>query len=235
MVIAALTPSGQSSPDGLAYDVKSKIDELLAAQAVVGDLDATELGYLNSVVAGTVAAGKAVVTTTSKHIDALVISDGGLALGAGAGTAVSATADELNMNDDSLAFVDRLARVRLAIATYDFAEHGGAISAISLGISVPDNAVVLDGMVDVITTCQTAGADAGTMALHIEGADDLVAAIAVSDGTNPWDAGLHAIKPLGTAATAVKTTAARAITATIAGQAFTAGKFVVFLRYVLSL
>lgn len=31
MVIAAMTASGKSSPDGRAYDVKSKVDELIAA------------------------------------------------------------------------------------------------------------------------------------------------------------------------------------------------------------
>lgn len=68
MPIAAMTPSGISTPDGQAYDVKSKVDELLAAQAVVGDLDATELGYLNSTTAGTVAASKAVVVDANKDI-----------------------------------------------------------------------------------------------------------------------------------------------------------------------
>ena len=68
--------------------------------AIAGNgLSAAELAVLDGVTAGTVTAGKAVVTTTNKHIDALVISDGGLALGAGAGTAVSATAAELNYND----------------------------------------------------------------------------------------------------------------------------------------
>ncbi len=129
---------------------------------------------------------------------------------------------------------DGLMAVGLAVATYDFAVDGGAVGAHGLGVTIPDNAIILDGMVDVITTCTTAGADAGTMAIHVEGANDIVAAIAVSDVSNPWDAGLHAIVPLGTAATAVKTTAAREITATIAGQEFTAGKFVVFLRYAVS-
>ena len=258
------------------------IDEL----AALSGLDATELGYLDGVTAGTVLAGKAVVTTTSKHIDALVITDGGLALGAGAGTAVTSTAAELNILDgvtstaaelnvldgvtstaaelnildgvtstaaelnildgvtataaeinsldDSAVFADGLSRVRVASATYDFAVDGGAISAIDLGVTLPDNAIILDGMVDVITTLTTAGADAGTIALHANAADDIVTAIAVSDGTNPWDEGLRAIKQLGTSTTVTKLTAARAITATIAGQAVTAGKFVVFLRYVLS-
>lgn len=233
-----LVASGRTSPDGLAYDFKSAIDELQAAvdalELISTGLSAAELAVLDGVVAGTVLAGKAVIATTDKHIDTLAISDGGLKLGAGAGTAISATAAEINTLDDSAAFADGLSRVRVATATYDFAEHGGAISAIGLGVSLPDNAIVLDGMVDVITTLQTAGADAGTIALSVEGADDIVAAIAVSDGTNPWDAGPQAIKPLGTSATAVKTTAAREITATIAGQVVTAGKFVVFLRYVLS-
>jgi len=70
--------------------------DLISSIAALAGLDATELGYLNGVTAGTVLAGKAVVTTTDKHIDALVISDGGLALGAGAGTAITATAAQLN-------------------------------------------------------------------------------------------------------------------------------------------
>lgn len=140
---------------------------------------------------------------------------------------------ELNSLDDSAAFADGLSRVRVATATYDFAEHGGAVGAIDLGVTIPDNAIVLDGMVDVLTTL-TSSTDAATVALSVEGADDIVAAIAIDDVSAPWDAGLQAIVPLGTAATAVKTGAARAVTATIAEEAVTAGKFVVFLRYVLS-
>lgn len=64
---------------------------------------ATELGYIDGVTAGTVLAGKAVVTTTDKHIDTIVISDGGLKLGSGAGTAVSASAAELNILDNCTA------------------------------------------------------------------------------------------------------------------------------------
>ena len=208
---------------------------------------AAEINLIDGAIAGTAVASKVLALGADKNVDVLAVADGGLALGAGAGTAITSTAAELNILDgvtataaeinsldDSAAFADGLSRVRLATATYDFAVNGGAISAIPLAATVPDNAVILDGMVDVVTTCTSDGADAGTMALSVEGANDIVTAIAISDGTNPWDAGLKAIIPLGTAATAIKTTAARAITATIAGQAFTAGKFVVFLRYVLS-
>lgn len=62
-------------------------------------LDATEVAPLDDVTAGTVAAGKAIIVGTNKNIDTLVIADGGLKLGTGAGTAVTATAAELNYVD----------------------------------------------------------------------------------------------------------------------------------------
>ena len=71
----------------------------IAELAALDGIAASDLAKIDGITNGTVAAGKAIVPTTDKHIDALVISDGGLALGAGAGTAVSATAAELNYND----------------------------------------------------------------------------------------------------------------------------------------
>lgn len=125
--------------------------------------------------------------------------------------------------------------VYVASAVYDFAAKGGAIGTINLGVFVPNKAIIMDGVVDVLTTFVTASADAGTVALRLQGAGDLVAAIAVSDVTNPWDAGLHNIIPVGTAATMIKLTAQRQLAITIAGQVVTAGKLKVFLRYVISL
>ena len=151
-----------------------------------------------------------------------------------AGTLVTADAAELNLSDGVAApGTDGLGMLRVARATYDFAEHGGAISAINLGVTIPDNAIVVGGFIDVVTTCTTAGADGGTMAISIQSANDLVTATAVSAGGNIWDAGLQAIVPKSNTpeSTGIKLTAARAITATIAGQVFTAGKFVVFLHY----
>lgn len=123
--------------------------------------------------------------------------------------------------------------VRVARATYDFAEHGGAIGNIGLGVTLPDNAVILDGVVDVITTL-TSATDAATVAVQAEAPNDIVAAIAISDVSNPWDAGRKAIVPDGTAANSKKTTQSREITAVVGAEAVTAGKFVVFLRYVVS-
>lgn len=126
-------------------------------------------------------------------------------------------------------------RVYVARAVYNFAKDGGAISAIVSPVVIPARAVIIGGFVSVITTCVTAGADAGTMAISVEGANDIVAAIAVSNAANPWDAGRQPIVPKRNTpeTTSVKTTVARRVTFTIAVQAFTAGKFVVYLEYVL--
>lgn len=146
--------------------------------------------------------------------------------------ALMAVLDELQAlynSDDA----DGLHGRRIARATFD-ATAGKAVGSHALGVTVPDNAVVTQAWYDVVTTFTSAGADAGTVALQVEGANDLVVAVAVSDGGNPWDAGIHACIPVGSAATSVKTTAARALTAVVAGQALTAGKLVLFVEYMVS-
>lgn len=152
------------------------------------------------------------------------------------GTAVTASAAELNKLAAANMGATGLGFLRVAKATYDFAVNGGAVGAIDLGVTLPNKAIVVGGFVDVVTTCTTAGADAGTMALSILNANDIVSAVAVSDGANPWDEGKHAIVPKANTpeSTGIKLTAAKPITATIATQAFTAGKFNVWLYYVVS-
>lgn len=135
------------------------------------------------------------------------------------------------VSDDA---ADGLGLKKTAMATYDFEEHGGAISAIGLGVTIPDNAVIIRAWYDVLTTCITAGADAGSLAISVEGADDIVAATTVVAGGNVWDAGLHEAIPTGTIANSVKTTGAKEVIATIAVQAFTAGKLRVFFEYVVT-
>ena len=66
-------------------------------------INATEIAFLDGVTAGTVTASKAVVVDADKHIDTIVIADGGLKLGATTGTAVTSTAAELNFLDGSVA------------------------------------------------------------------------------------------------------------------------------------
>jgi hypothetical protein len=57
---------------------------------------AAEINKLTSVVAGTASASKAAVLGANKNLDTLVVAAGGLKLGSGAGTAVTAVAAELN-------------------------------------------------------------------------------------------------------------------------------------------
>lgn len=128
--------------------------------------------------------------------------------------------------------------------------HQG-IGAHGLGVFIPKNAVVIGMFYDVITTL-TSATDAATVALMLQAAGDALAAIAISDASNVLDAGLHAGK-LGYpnfgadaahdtqvevaalfAASMLKLTAQREITATVAVEALTAGKVNIWFEYVLS-
>jgi len=125
-----------------------------------------------------------------------------------------------------------------------------------LGVYIPDNAIVVNAFYDVITTFTSTagGTDKATVALMIQGAGDLVVAIAIETGT-PWDAGLHgtlAGSPAvgsdattltkGTsilfasvkAASFIKTTARREVTATVGTQALISGKLNLYIEYIMS-
>ncbi len=125
---------------------------------------------------------------------------------------------------------------RIARATYDFAVLGGAISTIGLGVTLPDNAIITRAWYEVITTL-TSATDAATVSIDIPTDDvaGIVAAIAISNVANAWDAGLKEAIQDGTAANfSTKATAARALSITIAVEAVTAGKFILFAEYVVS-
>lgn len=123
------------------------------------------------------------------------------------------------------------------------------IGAYGLGVYLPDNAVVTKAWIDVVTTFVSAGADAGTIAVHAQSANDIVAAIAISDASNVWDAGIRGTKvgsyatsgnaetalvqAASLAASMLKLTAERELTVTVAAQALTAGKMVIYVEYVL--
>ncbi len=149
---------------------------------------------------------------------------------------------------------DGLSVPKVAVATFDPSGDTTKrpVAAYGLGVHLPDNAIVTRAWVDVVTTFTSAGADAGTIALHVQGANDLVNAIAISDGSNVWDAGAHGCLPLAPnlgadaahdtqlevialmAALQIKLTAERELTVTVGGQALTAGKLVLYVEYVIS-
>lgn len=73
---------------------------------------------------------------------------------------------------------------------YTFNATGGkAIGTHRLG-TLPGGAVIRQAYIDVETTC-TSATDAATIALGYTGATGAFdAAVAISDGSNPWDAGV---------------------------------------------
>jgi hypothetical protein len=119
----------------------------------------------------------------------------------------------------------------IAKGHYDFAVEGGAVGTIGLigSTAIPTGSVILGGYVDVTTPPTSGGA--GTLAVQVEGAGDLVAAAAVSGA--PWStAGRKNIIPrLNDITTSIRTTAARDISAVVAVAALTAGVFDVYLFY----
>lgn len=122
-----------------------------------------------------------------------------------------------------------LGQPKCARASYDFAVDGGAVGDITLrGDSVPSGAIITDALIHVDTVLTSGGA--ATVAIKTEGAADINAADAISGA--PWST-TGAKRGDFTATTApIKTTAARAIVATVGTAALTAGKFSVIVWYV---
>ena len=122
---------------------------------------------------------------------------------------------------------DGLSTRQILRATFDAADSG-AIGTNSLGVTIPDNAIVYDGYIDVTDVLTGTGVLA-TCGIKMNADDDIFAADTV---TNAFKAvGIVATVPLGTAATAVKTTAARAISVVVGTEPVTGGTFTVVLEY----
>lgn len=120
----------------------------------------------------------------------------------------------------------------LAKAQYDFSVDGGAISTITPAKNaiIPSKAIILGGIIDVLTTFVGATATISIGTSAGSSAASLKAATAVASYT----AGLLAVVPVFTAATMVKMSAAGQVTLTIATAALTAGKANVIIAYVMS-
>jgi len=117
--------------------------------------------------------------------------------------------------------------------SYDFDAQGGVKGDITLaGTPLPDNAIVWDGVVDVITPL-TGGGSATAAVTTAQSANDLITAADVTGA--PWStAGSKALVPVGDASNSIKMTAERAPKLVIGTAALTAGKFNLFIEYYLS-
>ena len=124
--------------------------------------------------------------------------------------------------------------LRVARFVFDCAVAGNLpIGAHGTGVILPANAIVVGGFFDVNTLFTSNGANAGTIAISVEAANDIQAAAAVS-GVPYSTIGRKAIVPKANTpeSTSVKTTQAREITCTVAVQTLLTGKLTGYLYYV---
>ena len=145
--------------------------------------------------------------------------------------ATSVLSTDLSLTDGAL----KVARTTVTAAQLVAAGDGVAYLS---GPTIPDNAIIYQTLFDVTTTFAGDNDDSSTISAGIEDQDnDQKVAIAISDVSNPWDAGIHAGISVGTAATAVKNSAARQIAVTwdsASDTTLNAGQMDVYAFYVVS-
>lgn len=105
-------------------------------------------------------------------------------------------------------------------ALYDFSVSGGAVGAISLGVAIPDNAIILEVIADELTNIVGGGT----------GTELQVGSVAVSATDVHTISGVAVISP----AAPVKITTPGNLELQVVGSAITAGKVRFFVRYVIS-
>lgn len=124
---------------------------------------AAEINKLTGVTGGTTTASKALVAGANSNLDTLAIADGGLKLGAGAGTAVNATAAEINARCDDSAMTETLTGAgALSVTVAESLIVSTGANAITLGVPTKQ------GLVKVITM-KTDGGDATLASTNIVG------------------------------------------------------------------
>lgn len=124
----------------------------------------------------------------------------------------------------------------LRVARFEFdagVTANRTIAAHGTGVTIPANAIVVGGFFDVNTLFTSASTNTGTIAISVEGANDIQTAAAVS-GAPYASIGRKAIVPKANTpeTTSVKASTAKEITCTVAVAALTAGKLTGYLYYV---
>lgn len=105
-----------------------------------------------------------------------------------------------------------------------------AVGAHGTGVSLPDNAIICGGFVDVLTAITGTGA---SVAISILAANDIIAAAAISGA--PWSTtGLKAIVPKANTpeSTAIKLTSEKEVTVTVSAAVLTGGLLRGYLYYI---
>ena len=127
---------------------------------------AAELNMVAGVTAGTTSASKALVVDTNKRLDTLVIADGGLKLGTAGGTAVTATAVELNETILTMSIADLSAEATYYLVmphagtvTKIWSVTNGAVATADVTITCNIGATPITGGVVTIATAGSAAGD----------------------------------------------------------------------------
>lgn len=115
------------------------------------------------------------------------------------------------------------------------ATNGKAIGTHKLGV-LPKTAVITKAWIHVLTTFTSAGADAGTIALGYTGTVGAFdTAIAINHATDPWDNAVPRVSANaadGAVGNYIEIGASDVeVIATVATQALTAGKLLLFVDY----
>lgn len=120
--------------------------------------------------------------------------------------------------------------------TFDFAKYKRG-TTVSIGTyvlgSLPKDAIITRSYVDVATGFTSEGTNAGTIAFHVQSANDIVTATAVSNALYA-NTGIKAGSQDDAIGNFLKLTANRNVTATVATQRLTAGKLNLVVEYVMS-
>jgi hypothetical protein len=127
-----------------------------------------------------------------------------------------------------------LGNLRVARFKFDCEVAGNPpIGAHGTGVTLPIHAIVVGGFIDVNTKFDSDATDAGTIAISVQAANDIISAAAVS-GAPYSTIGRKAIVPKANTpeSTSVKCTAAREITVTVAVEALLTGKLTGYLYFV---
>jgi hypothetical protein len=127
---------------------------------------------------------------------------------------------------------------RTQIFTYDVTGgDSGAIATHTLGM-LPANAVITQAWIHVLTTFASAGTDGATIGLGYTGTvGAFEGAIAISDGTDVWDAAAPRVSDVaadGAVGNFVTAAAGDAILCTTAAQIISAGKLLLVIEYYIS-
>ena len=147
--------------------------------------------------------------------------------------------NKMNTTAQKVGLGDELDKTKNVLcAKYSYALQGGAVGDLTLVKDInaplttdnyavlPDNAIITKVWIDVLTAPTSGGA--ATVALKSQSAADLLAATAIASIT-----GILAGVPDDAVANMIKLTADRTVKATVAVAALTAGKFNVYIEYVL--